>query len=88
MSVTLPDRNAAAPLWTRIVLALFTSMSTWWAKSMYTYVGPRWRSRQPLSDARAGRRFQPHPFDEGAGNMQQSHVTYSSKIMGGAAAHG
>ena len=43
---------------------------------------------EPLSDARAGRRFQPHPFDEGAGNMQQSHVTYSSKIMGGAAAHG
>ena len=36
MSVTLPVRIAAAPLWTRIVSALFTSMSTWWAKSMYT----------------------------------------------------
>jgi len=49
-------------------------------------VGPH-RATEPLSDAPGARRIQPNPFDEGVGNTQQTHVTYSSKIKGGAAAH-
>src|SRR5205085_1740394 len=40
-----------------------------------------------LGDGRGARRFQANPFDVGAGNMLQTHLTYSLFKDGGATAH-